>query len=345
MAHSCDQGVAVSSGTAALHLILAALEIPRGDEVLIPAYGCPAVDAAVLTAGLTPVHVDIDPRSGCISPVAVASAVRPRTAAVIAVHFAGAPADLPSLDRICSRRGLALVEDACLAPGATWKGRSVGSWGVATAFSMGWRKPISVGEGGVIVTRDAILASRMRRLRCCGQDPDSGELRTASLNFRLSGWLAALALPQLRERDVHRLQRGARATDLSRRLAELPSVEPLHVPDRWDGHAWGQYWLLIDGDSCPSSAEAFAQLCQAAGAPVVRGWSTPNRLHPVYARDRANTWLKERDASLPPDWYETHETSVADDFAFHRACLLGSDVLRSSRERVSRIGDAIRQSL
>src|SRR5439155_12480768 len=118
----------------------------------------------------------------CMSPAAAAAAVTPRTAGLIAVHFAGQPAGLGPLARVAERARLALVEDACLAPGAHYDGRPVGSWGRAAAFSLGVRKPVSAGEGGVVTTNDAGLAAAIRQARSLGADPHTGEIARATGN-------------------------------------------------------------------------------------------------------------------------------------------------------------------
>ncbi|MGQ9733410.1 MAG: DegT/DnrJ/EryC1/StrS family aminotransferase, partial [Candidatus Zipacnadales bacterium] len=116
--HQARYAVAVSSGTAALTLALRAVELAPGDEVIVPAYNCIATDMAVLEAGGVPVHADIDPETYCLAPAAAEAALTERTRAVIPVHFAGQPADLEAFASLAERHGLALIEDAAVAPGA-----------------------------------------------------------------------------------------------------------------------------------------------------------------------------------------------------------------------------------
>jgi perosamine synthetase len=179
-AHGVRFGVAVASGTTALTLALRALDLAGGDEVLVPAYGCVAPEMAVLAAGGVPVHVDIHPDDYAIDPAALTPALSGRARALIVVHFAGRAADLRAI--AAAAPGLAVVEDASLAPGAARAGRPVGSAGRAATFSFGVDKPLHAGEGGLVVTDDIRVATRCRRLRSLGLDPETGDHRIPSGN-------------------------------------------------------------------------------------------------------------------------------------------------------------------
>ena len=171
-----EHAVAVSSCTAALHLILASLGIGPGDEVITSPYTFTATVATILYTGATPVLVDTLPDYPNIDPRAVRAAVTPRTRAIVPVHFAGAPCDLDALSTIAADCGAALVEDAAHALPATYKGRKIGSLGGvghATAFSLYAGKNITTGEGGVIATNDGGLVDSLRRKRLHGISRDA----------------------------------------------------------------------------------------------------------------------------------------------------------------------------
>src|SRR5690349_12747226 len=158
-------GVAVSSGTAALHAAAFAAGVAPGDEVVIPPLTFAATGNAVLYLGGTPVFADVRADTLNIDPARVAAAVTERTRAIIAVDFAGQPADLDELRAIASARGLVLIEDAAHALGATYRGRPVGGIADLTTLSFHPVKHVATGEGGMVMTNDDGLAGRMRRFR------------------------------------------------------------------------------------------------------------------------------------------------------------------------------------
>lgn len=162
-------GVGVGNGLEALHLILRAMGIGTGDEVIVPAMTFIATWLAVSYAGASPVPVDVDPATANLDPARLAAAVTPRTRAVIAVHLYGLPADMDAVAAVARRHGLAVIEDAAQAHGARYKGRRVGGLGDAAGFSFYPAKNLgALGDGGAVVTDDAALAERVRRLRNYG---------------------------------------------------------------------------------------------------------------------------------------------------------------------------------
>lgn len=334
--HGTAHAVALSSGTAALTLLLRALDLPEGDEVLIPAYGCPAVDVAIHAAGLTPVHVDLDPATYGMSPAAAAAALTPRTAALVAVHFAGQPAHLRSLAAIAERQGILLVEDACLAPGAAYDDRPVGSWGRAAVFSLGVGKPISAGEGGLVTTSDPQLAEALRRARSFGADPETGEIFAPTGNYRLTELQAAVALPQLARVEADRRRREAIATLWTEALAGSPVLRPL-AHDPRARHAWAQFWLRYDEDAGGMSRDRFVERAQAAGLPLFAGWPRTNPTLGMYSRARATAWLQARGSGREPDHYEQGRFPHAEHAAYNEAVLLDFASLNGSREAVERV--------
>ncbi len=238
-----EHAVAVSSGTAALHLALLALGIGAGDEVLVPAYTFPATANVVALVGARPALVDVDPATMNLDPELAAAAVTPRTRAVLAVHLFGRPLDWEALEAALPDR-VVLLEDAAGALGARRRGRPCGSLGRLACLSFHPRKVVTTGEGGAVVTRDAEVADAVRRLRNHGwRPPDNRELPAAGFNYRLSDLQCAIGLTQL-ERLGDLL---ARRRDLASAYAErldgvvaLPSAEP------GDDHGWQAYVVQVD---------------------------------------------------------------------------------------------------
>lgn len=165
-----SEGVAVDSGTAALHLALLAANIGRGDEVIVPDHTFIATAAAVAAVGATPVFVDVDATTWEMKAELVEAAITPRTRAVIVVHLYGLPAAIAEITQLCQQRNLVCIEDAAQAHGARVNGRRIGSWGKLACFSFYPAKNLGAfGDGGAVVTSDAALAERIRRLRNHGR--------------------------------------------------------------------------------------------------------------------------------------------------------------------------------
>jgi UDP-4-amino-4,6-dideoxy-N-acetyl-beta-L-altrosamine transaminase len=203
-----------SSGTAALHLVYAALDIGPGDEIITTPITFSATAAAAYYVGAKVRFADVDARTGNIDPASVAALIGPRTKAIVAVHLGGLPVDLEALHALADHHGIALVEDACHALGATYHGMPIGGGrSAATVFSFHPVKHITTGEGGAIVTPNAALKRRIDRLRQHGIERDPGhmqqppagswsyEVQELGWNYRLSDLSCALGLAQLAKLD------------------------------------------------------------------------------------------------------------------------------------------------
>jgi dTDP-3-amino-3,4,6-trideoxy-alpha-D-glucose transaminase len=198
-ADACGAGhsVGVGTGTDAIALILRALGIGRGDEVITTPLSAAYTALAVMMAGARPVFADIDPQRLTLDPAAVEAAIGPDTAAILPVHLYGQPAAMDALTAIAARHGLAMVEDCCQAHLATSGGRPVGSFGVAAAYSFYPTKNLgALGDGGAITTSDSRLADRLRRLRNGGQT-DRYHHGEAGINSRLDEIQAAVLSARL----------------------------------------------------------------------------------------------------------------------------------------------------
>jgi len=239
LATACEvrHAVAVSSGTAALHLAVLGLGLQPGDEVLVPAYTFPATANVVALAGLRPVLADVDPVTMNVDPARVEAG--PRTKAVMAVHLFGRPARIEELP------DLPLIEDAAGALGARRRGRACGSLGLAGCLSFHPRKIVTTGEGGAVTTDDDGVADTMRRLRNHGwRDLASADLPGPGLNYRLSDVLCALGIPQVRRLPRLHAARARIAAAYAERLAELPVTLP--AADDGDVHGWQAYVIQVE---------------------------------------------------------------------------------------------------
>jgi perosamine synthetase len=200
-------GVAVSSGTAALHTAMFALGIGPGDEVVVPPMTFAATANAVLYMGGTPVFADVDPATLLLDPAAAEARITPRTKAIVGVDYAGQPCDWDALRAVADRHGLALVADGCHALGAEDRGRKVGVLADMTVFSFHPVKHVTTGEGGMVVTGDTALAARCRLFRNHGITTDAAqreragawfyEMTELGYNYRITDIQCALGLSQM----------------------------------------------------------------------------------------------------------------------------------------------------
>src|SRR5450432_2730841 len=199
--------VGTGNGLDALTLILRALGIGPGDEVIVPAFTYIATWLAVTHAGATPVPVEPDPRTFNLDAARIENAISSRTRAIMPVHLYGQPADVEPIARIATRHGLALVEDAAQAHGAAYRGRRVGTLGVAAGFSFYPTKNLgALGDGGAVVTDDASLAMRVRRLRNYGSI-EKNRHDLVGVNSRLDELQAAFLRVKLRVLDASNRRR------------------------------------------------------------------------------------------------------------------------------------------
>ena len=257
-------GIAVSSGTAALYAACDALRLGPGDEVIMPSFTIIACAQAILATGAKPVLVDSDPRTWCMDVAHVASRITPRTKAIMAVHMYGHPVDMEPLTDLARRHGLAIIEDAAEAHGATYRGARCGSLGDIACFSFYANKIITTGEGGMVLTNDLALAERVRSYRNLAFRGDRRFYHTElGHNYRLTALQAAIGLAQVEQIDARVARKraiGGRYNDLLAgvRLVETPAEMP------WATNVYWMYGLVLD-DRSGFDAARFAARLEARG--------------------------------------------------------------------------------
>jgi dTDP-4-amino-4,6-dideoxygalactose transaminase len=232
---------AVSSGTAALHLALLALEIGPGDEVIVPAYTFPATANVVELCGARAVLVDVDPDTFNLDVAAVAAAVGPSTKAVMAVHLFGRPVDWEALQTAVPQE-VALVEDAAGALGASYRGTPCGALGVAACLSFHPRKIVTTGEGGAVTTDEAALDAAVRRFRHHGWET-LGDMPAPGFNYRLPDLLCALGIPQVARLEELLAARERVAGWYTERLEHHMLTPSAAEGDR---HGWQAYVVQLE---------------------------------------------------------------------------------------------------
>jgi perosamine synthetase len=283
--HSVRHCVATSSGTTAIHTVLAALDIGPGDEVIVPAHTFIASATPVLHQGATPVFADVDERTFCLSPESVAERITERTKAITAVHLNGHPADMDALLALSELRGIAVIEDAAQAHGALYKSRKVGKIGRAACFSF-WEDKIMTtgGEGGCVITDDDALAERMCRIRHHGEGPVEGERAYYHLelgyNYRMSSLHAATGLVQLRRIKEYLEARRRNAAHLTERFREIEVIEPPYVAPECV-HSYYKYICRLHRGA-GIDIDWFVRAVATEGVPISRRYPTPLPKQPVF---------------------------------------------------------------
>lgn len=275
--------VAVSSGTAGLHLCIRALNIGEGDEVIVPSFTFIAAANAIRYERATPVFVDIDPATLNLDPAKIEAAITPRTRAILVVHTFGVPAEMQAILAIAERHRLLVIEDACESIGAEYQGRRVGTFGDAAVFAFYPNKQITTGEGGMIVTSSQALARRMRALRNQGRYETDDWLQHSELgyNYRLSEINCALGSGQLRRIESILATRATVARGYHDRLKSEPLIlPPLEVP-----HArlsWFVYVVRLRPEFNQAHRDAMLKSLIAQGIGCAR-YFAPIHLQPAYA--------------------------------------------------------------
>ncbi len=233
-------GVATTSGTTALHLALAALDLGPGDEVILPTLTIVSVWNAVRLVGATPVLCDVDPGTWNLDPDAVEAAVTARTRAVVAVHLYGLPCDVEALRAVTDTRGITLVKDAAEAHGATYRGARAGSLGGLACFSFFANKLITCGEGGMVVTSDDGVAERLRDLADLDRRRGARayEHRGLGFNYRMPALAAALGRSQLRRIDSFLARRRRTAAQYAHGLGSVPGLTFQALPHGVTSSHW-----------------------------------------------------------------------------------------------------------
>jgi len=292
--------VAVSSGTAGLHLCMRVLDIAPGDEVITSPFGFVSSANAILYEGGKPVFADIDEDTLSFTAQTASQLVTGRTRALLPVHVFGQPGDLDGYLDLADRRGIALVEDACEALGTVYRGRKVGGFGQTAVFSFYPNKQITTGEGAIITTNDDAIAAHLRSLRNQGRDEMGTWLDYVRLgyNYRLDEMSAALGLSQLRRVESQLEKRARVATAYRRSLADLAGVRLPAVLPTTSRMSWFVFVIRLEEGI---DRDRIARRLQARGIPS-RAYFSPLHLQP---------YMREKFGFKPGDFPVTEKVSAS----------------------------------
>lgn len=270
-----EHAVASSNGTTALHLMLHAMDIGPGDEVIVPTLTYVASANVAVYVGAKPVFVDSDPETWNMKVEEVRQAITSKTRAVMAVHLYGAAVDMKPLRKICLQAGIPLIEDAAEALGTQYQGAMAGALGDAAAFSFFGNKTITTGEGGMVTTNNGSLAQRIRRLRDQGQSPNKRYWHDEmGFNYRMTNIQAAIGLAQLENIDQLVEQKRINASLYQRFLPPEQFQHPVETAGTVNSY-W-MYSVLLNGEVAKSRDKFMASLME-------RGVETRPFFYPVHS--------------------------------------------------------------
>lgn len=279
----CGHGITCVSGTAALHLILAALGLGPGDEVILPTFTMIATAFAVSYTGARPVFVDSERRTWNMDTGQIEAKITDRTKAIIVVHTYGHPVDMDAVLEIAQRHHLYVVEDAAEAHGAQYKGRLVGSLADGAAFSFYANKVITTGEGGMVTTNNPELAETVRTLRDHAFSKERHFWhKYIGYSFRMTNLQAAVGLAQTEQMDGFVARRRDNAAAYTSLLREIPGLT-LPVQESWARNVYWMYGVLVEDEFGITRDEL--RRCLAEQGIETRTFFIPMHLQPIYYED------------------------------------------------------------
>jgi perosamine synthetase len=339
--------LATANGTSALITSLAALGIGPGDEVIVPPYTFVATVNAVLLMHALPVFVDTDLETFQMDARKVEAAITERTRSIIPVHLGGAAADLDTILPLAQKRGVPVIEDACQAHLAEWRGRKVGTYGTVGCFSFQASKNLNAGEGGAILTsEDALLETcyrfhnNSRGRRNTGND---FSYRSTGANLRMTEFQAALLVAQMTRLEAQARTRDENAAHLTRLLRQIPGIAPARMYEGCTRNAYHLYMFRYDASAFSGLPRAaFLKALGAEGVPASSGYSPLNKepfledalrtrgFQAIYPKSRLDAW---REQNRCPQ----------NDRLCSEAIWMGQTMLLGPRQDMEDIAEAVRK--
>ncbi|MBX7257070.1 MAG: DegT/DnrJ/EryC1/StrS family aminotransferase [Candidatus Hydrogenedentes bacterium] len=339
--------VAVNTGGMALQMAIRALGIGPGDEVLMQVDACIADAFAVFNAGAVPIFADSDPETFMLNLDSAEATVGPRTKAIIAIHMWGRPENMDAVAEFARKHSLILIDDACLACGAEWRGKKVGTLGQVGIFSFGSMKPLQAGGGGAIVTNDDGLANALRASRAWGDAVDItgiSDQTELAWNGRISDILSAVLLGQLAGYPAHlkTLQDGA--SKLEHLISGIPGIRIMDHDARITAQAHTQFLFKIDEQIVGFSQNTLATALEAEGIPTV--WHSafqPVTTLSFFESERWRTWAVGHTNPKRLAHNYSRPYPGADRSFYHTGMSIGRTVLCSGDEAIHQTAAAIKR--
>ncbi len=333
-------GILVNSGTTALEIALKAAGIGPGDEVLVPAYTFVATASAVLTAGATVRFVDIDPETYTLDPNDLERELTPRTRAVMPVDFSGRPTDYDALLQFARIHDLVVIEDSAQAWGSEWRGRKVGTQGLAGIFSFQSSKNITSGEGGIILTNDEHLAELARSYMNCGRVKGGiwYEHHYPGGNYRLTEFQAAVLQVQLNRYEPQLKKREENAAYLDDHLAQIEGISVLRADPRITRQSRHLYIVRFQSEYFGGiRREVFLKALQAEGIPASSGYGFPLYKQPLFVNRAFGPAGSSVDVGVD---YTRYHLPASEAACYEEAVWLDQETLLSERSDMDDILEA-----
>ena len=332
--------VATSSGTTALLTAMGALNIGPGDEVIMPPYTFVATFNAITASFALPVFADTDAATFQIDPAKMAAAITPATKLLLPVHIAGSPVDLDRIGALAKSRGITLLEDACQAPLAEWRGQPVGTFGLGGCFSFQASKNLTSGEGGAILTNDETFANLCYDFHTPGGAKKSVS-RGRGANYRLTEFQAALLSAQLTRLEEQARTRDANAAHLSGLLRQIPGIAPAALPAGSTRSAWHLYMFRYDATKFAGLPRAkFLQALAKEGVAASSGYTALNTTAHVRALADNPHYQRIYGQDAMARYVERNQCPVNDRLV-EEAVWLSQTKLLMSRDEMARIAGAV----
>ncbi len=327
--------VSVVNGTVAITVALQAAGVKSGDEVIIPPYTFIATATACLAYGVIPVFADIEEDTLLIDPEKVEALITPKTKAIIAVHIAGAPANMTRLTEIATKHGIALIEDAAQAVGASWEGKGVGGIGDIGTFSLQSSKNLNSGEGGIITTNKQQLWENAWSICNVGRIPNGGWYQHEKMgqNYRMSEFQAAIVIAQMTRLEEQMKKRENNAARLNELLGQIEGIKLIKQDPRITRHAYHLYMFKLDSEvTSRINKDEFIKRIQAEGVPVASGYVPLNKN--VAVLDATEAWTGTR---------TTYDCPVCERLCEKEALWLTQNVLLSDDQAMVDIAEAVQK--
>lgn len=336
----------VSSGTSALYTILGAMDLGPGDEVILPVYTFVATYNVVVLNYALPVFVDTDLESFQIDADKIEPAITPQTKLIMPVHIGGSPANLDKIMEVGHKSGIPIIEDACQAHLAEWKGKPVGNFGLAGAFSFQSSKNLNTGEGGAVITNDSDFAQTCYRFHNQGQGGRTTSYQAGSgtrgTNMRLTEFQGGILLAQMTRLKEQSRRRSENAAYLTSLMKEIPGIEPAKLYEGTTNSAYHLYMFRFDKSHFANmDRDIFLKALNAEGVPCSSGYGTMNKQEYVTGLAENKHYLRIYGKKTMEDWLERNQCPQNDLLASEQAVWFTQTMLLGTKNDMEQIVEAI----
>lgn len=342
------KALAVSSGTSALYTMLGALGIGPGDEVIIPPYTFIATYNVIVLNYALPVFVDVDIESFQIDADKIESAISKDTKVIMPVHIGGSPFDVDKVLKVSGKHNIPVIEDACQAHLAEWKGKKVGNFGLGGAFSFQASKNLNSGEGGAIITNSEDFYNKCYSFHHQGQGSDAASLEpgsgTRGSNLRMTEFQAAILLAQMTRIPEQIRQRSDNAAYLTELLSEIPGIKPAKLYEGTTRSAYHLYMFRYDKEAFAGmDRNKFIRALNAEGVSCSTGYTSLPKEAYVQNLSKNKHYLKIYGERGMKQWLESISCPVNDRLCEEEALWFYQTMLLGNRKNMDMIADAIRK--